>query len=359
MLINRQPLGAPLFWLFPFFIVHFFYFLINGFSSFVMNGYSNVYQTILGFYNIFLVCLGLFFIQNVLRRLDYQSNVVLFTLFSVTFGSNLLYYASVDVLNSHPVSFFVGACILYCIFKFRFERFYSWFFLGAVVGVMALVRTQDLLFAVLPLLFLFVKPISSFINKWCFFAKLCLFYVLGIVLSFVPQMLYWKYNFGSYLGSHYLSQNSGGFDFFSPNVTGVMFNFKTGLLVWTPIHLLFVFGIILLFKRRRSLSYVVLIFYLLQIYFIASWHAWDQGESFGIRMIISTFPLLCIPLAESFTYLRNRFSDRVNYFVSGFLILFTCLSIVGFLLFVQTPFYDTNVGFFEKISRELNIFEVD
>ena len=97
----------------------------------------------------------------------------------------------------------------------------------------------------------------------------------------------------------------------SPHVLGVLFSADHGLLVWTPIVILAIVGLIIRSKQIGDLARYSLIVFVIFTYVVASHVYWDGVASFGNRFFISFTPVFTVGLAgalESFNRIwrRNR-----------------------------------------------------
>lgn len=320
-IFNWLPIGASISWLPAFVIADM---LVNGlhqvYPSFPNNGYSDIYQIIVGLENVLFVSIGVIMIYRLLTNY-FNPFISVLTVILALFGTNLLFYGGVDVINSHPASFLLSSLYLFFWIKTRKKRKKKeWILLGFLLGFMTMVRTQDAVFGSL-LLFDFI------FQKEPLHKKVLYMMITGttFLITFFPQMLMWKYVFGNYFVSPYFL---GGFNFFHPRILEVLFNARTGLFIWTPLYILCFVGLFII--RRRFFPLIVVS--LLQLYLIMSWSGWDQGASFGIRMIITGLPYLSFGLAAVLSKLKLLLRPALFYTVYAGFIVYNVMSIFIFLL---------------------------
>jgi hypothetical protein len=110
----------------------------------------------------------------------------------------------------------------------------------------------------------------------------------------LPQLLYWHYATGHFFFNSYVEE---GFYFSEPHVIKALFGFRKGWLIYTPIMLLSLIGIWLIYKTKKSYFYSILIFTSIYIYVAFSWWCWWYGGSYGQRVMIDIYPILALPLA--------------------------------------------------------------
>lgn len=259
---NKYSIGPAILWSPGFLFVHA---IVRG------TGYELPYQLAVGFMSVCYALIGLLLLYRFVQ---------LPALVAIAGASNLLFYGSVDTVNSHALSFF--AVCLYLSFLYAKQK--NWFLIGACLSLITLIRPQDIILAILCFSFartLLAKQGES-LKK----------FVLGFFVVFSFQLFTWYATTGSFT-SPYLT-GSEGFDFLHPHILEVLFSPQNGLFLWTPIVLLGLLGL-----RNKLMIFVVL----LQMYFVASWSSWNQGASFSGRMFVSVLPLIGIGLSNLFSKL--------------------------------------------------------
>ncbi len=258
---NKHPIGAPLFWLPWYAQAHT---IIGG------TGYEFLYQLLAGFLSVLAALSGLILLYRLLARVFSQTASALAAI-SIALTTNLLFYGSIDPVNSHAISFFAVTVFL----SFLYSKHISPFLTGCALGFCALVRPQD---AVLGLLAL---------------PKYTKMFFLGAVLTFSVQLLAWYALYGTPWRSPYLTGGES-FTWWSPNFFNVLFSPTNGLFLWTPITLLATLGFIF-WKDKRRVWFLAL--FILQVTIVGSWSIWWQGASYSGRMLVSTLPVLAFGLS--------------------------------------------------------------
>ncbi len=335
------PFGVSLGWL-PFFaigdgiarIAHF----LN--KTVVLNGYSDIYQISVGIGNILYMLGGLYAVYLLLKKY-FSEKVAVITTALLFFTTDLFYYGSWDVINSHPFSFFLSSILVYFFFcKFTY-KWNQWILLGALIGGLILTRTQEVVFGI----FLLGALLKYWLtDKEVIFKKLQnliifgLLGFLGVVLITFPQLLLLQYVYHGLFNSPYVLQ--GSFHFLTPQLLGVLINSKTGLLFTSPSVVVGVIGLILLAKQKKYIGVTGLALFLLEYYVIASWLFWDQAASYGIRMLIATLPIVALGLGYVIKNTAKRFSYKLAYVVGVLLFFFNVAMIVRFEFFVKTVTID-------------------
>lgn len=351
---NKYNIGAPLSWAPSFLLADVISSFLNIFHKTPILGYSDIYQVSVGLSNVLFVAVGVIVIFIFLQR-KFDSKISFLATSTLLFATNLFYYGALDVINSHPISFLVSSTFMVCFFKTRDQKSYKrYIILGILIGFLGLIRTQDLIFISIVFfedaLLLFEKE-----TKWNEILLKNFLMLSFIFIAFSPQFFAWKAIFGSYSADPYISSGEH-FDFTRPHILELLTNSKNGVLFTSPVLLIaayFLFKKTFLDKNYKknkdwpiyltSLSIILLEFYL-----IACWSGWTQGESYGIRMLISVFPFFAFGLASFYQLLLKKPGKLISYAI---LLLFSFLnlgSIFYFLLIGQSP---TFIG--DKNSQQL------
>jgi hypothetical protein len=345
---NKYPIGAPLAWLGFFALADILTVILSLFGMFSRNGYADLYQIIVGFGNIFFVVSGVWILYKLLQVYK-QSKLIILTVLTMLFGTNLFYYASIDVINSHPFSFFVSSVYFYFWYNtFKTKTTKDWLLLGGLLGLLTLTRNQDFVLGslLIPELYVLMKSHThSLYNK--FFALFGLFVVFSLML--LPQILVWNNLYGSVQNIPYLTGNQA-FDFLHPHLLGVFVNFDTGLLFYTPVFVLSLFGTGVLFKMNRYIALCLILPFLLQYLLIASWSGWHQGESYGMRMFLSLIPLFTLGLYQLVLTAKKYMSLSKIYAICGMFVLYNICLIFVYQIFLQGQTIDMG-----KITQERSL----
>lgn len=144
---------------------------------------------------------------------------------------------------------------------------------------------------------------------------------IGIGMAFIfalPQMIYWHSETGSFIYDSYKNP-AVGLDLFSPYILNVLFSFKKGWLLYTPVMGFSVVGLFVLYKRNRAVFVPVIVYCVVAFYLLASWTEWWYGASYSIRPVITLYPLLLIAMGYFFVWLNEQrvFVKAVIWIVTG------------------------------------------
>jgi hypothetical protein len=333
----------------PFFAIGHF---VAKLSDYPADGFSLPYQIAISLGGVLIVFLGGWFTRLVLLRY-FKENAVAISILILLVGTNYYQYASFDYTSPHTYLFFLMALLFWVTIKFYEDPdFKKAALLGIICGLAALMRPTDAIFIFIPLFWKIADRKSHFIwlsKQWKYIL------VSGLVMGSIGfiQLAYWKYAAGTWLEYSYEDQ---GFSFLSPHFPNVLFSYRKGWFIYTPLMLISVFGLIPLFKKWKNLFWPILILFAFHLWIVASWDIWWYGGGWGQRAMIDIYPALAFPIAAAFQY---AFSKKILTPIS--------LAITGFGIFlnlfmthqgaIDTEY--TSETFFKKVFLNWNIKETD
>ena len=278
------------------------------------------------------LAIGLYCLRKILRNY-FKDTVVSITLVAVALGTNLYFYSVNEPGMSHAFNFCLFAVFLFLLIRFLGNPNYlSAALLGLSGGMIVLVRPSNGIILVLILLWEigtwkgFVQRIRFLVSSYPKFILMAVCFLIMLI----PQILYWKYTTGHYL---FYSYNDEGFFFNDPQFINGLFSYRKGWLVYTPVMIFALAGLVVTIFTRRSMFYSILVFTLLNLYIVFSWWCWWYGGSFGQRSMIDSYAILALPFA-AFT---EWISGKKWYLRSAFLII--CAFFIFLNLFQTRQYY--------------------
>jgi hypothetical protein len=290
-------------------------------------GWSYAYSAGIVVSGIFYLCLGLFFVKETLKRW-FKPETALATVAVIFLGTNLFYYSTQEPGMSHVYSFCLFAGFLYL--TPRFLKGFQWkttLLMGLITGLILLIRPTNLIILLVLLGYEVYSPgelrrrIGELLLRW----KDVLI-ILGVtVLLIVPQLLYWKYAFGSWLTYSYGDE---GFIYWNrPRILQVLFSHQNGWFMYSPVMLLAMVGIGAGLRKRKLSAPVQLLILALATYTFASWWAWWFGGAFGHRCYVEFYALLAWPLAWTISQLLHSRRRALRMAMVGALLGFIYLNL--------------------------------
>ncbi|MFT7344731.1 MAG: hypothetical protein ACI9XP_001319 [Lentimonas sp.] len=292
--VNKYPCGTAILQL-PFF-AHAL--LTNDLDNNKEDGYQRPFQRAALYSAIFYLFLILYFLRKILLLYDIKRWVIFYCQALLVLATSLTHYANVDAGFSHVYSLFAITLFVYTTKLFFDRREIRYFILSfALLGLIFNIRNPNILIVLLvPFLAgskenLFNGFRSLFAQKKAVFIGVILF--LAIVSI---QLISWYLQVGSFLVYSYQGE---GFDYLlEPKIYDVLFSYRKGLFVYTPVLLIMTLSIIwFAIKRQYYLLYSWLFLFLGITYLISSWHSWYYGCAFGMRVYIDFYIVFIIPFA--------------------------------------------------------------
>ncbi len=259
------------------------------------------------------------------RRFASPASALAATLLVVLAG-NPIYYLTVEPSMSHPLSMFAGAAFIQVWLASRGRpRWRDRLRLGALAGLMALIRPQDGLFLILPV----AGELLATGRAWLERLGAILTMAAAAALVFLPQLVTWKLLNGGWLSSGYGREFDVLFHWPWARLLPVLVSAQRGLFTWHPIFLVALIGLLWLARRDRRLALLAFAGFAVQWLVVASWHQWTQGDAFGGRMFIVCAPIFVLGLAALLDAARRYWPWR-RLLAGG-----AVLVLLNFLLLIQ------------------------
>lgn len=314
----------------PFFFIGHLY-AVN--SEYDAGGYSVPYKFALQLSTLFYLIIGLLFLRKSLVRY-FSEEVSALSIFLVFFATNLHFYSTHEATMSHAYSFSLIAIFVWLtIVWYEKPIVKNTIFIGLLSGLIVLVRPTNIL-VLLFFAFWDVKNTSDFKNRLILFTRKfgqVFLMALFALLVWLPQLLYWKMQTGSFF---YFSYGDEQFFFNNPQIINGLFSYRKGWLLYTPIMFFALLGIFFLRNKLKAFFLPILIFTVLNIYVILSWWSWWYGGSFGLRAFIDSYALLIFPLAAIIAFFFNKKKKMIKIMILVLSVLF-----IGHGIFQTQQYY--------------------
>lgn len=285
-----------------------FFFLAHGYSLLAgeATGYSLSYAWCLALGAVCYAGISLFVMRKTLLKF-FSDAAVAVSVFCVLLGTNFFYYSAYEGLMSHVYAFFAFTLVLWFTIRFfELPRAGTGIALGFFAGLAAVIRPNDILIPLVPVLY-GINSIAAVRNRVSFLRIHFTTVIMSVIAFALPcllQMWYWKTVTGHWI---YYSYQGEPFYFNDPQFLNTLFSYRKGWLLYTPVMVFAVCGFLFLFRVAGKLASPILVFFLINLYVLASWWCWWYGGSFGNRAFIECYALMIFPLAAFFeTAFRNR-----------------------------------------------------
>ncbi len=289
------------------------FYLIGQIQAYITNeptdGFSSPYSFWLLFSSLFYVIIGFYYLRKVLLKY-FSDGIVSLTIASIFFGTNLLYYTTLNAPMPHSYLFSLFSIFIYYTIKWHEKiNIKNSIIIGILLGLISLIRPSSTIIIIF-FIFYSITTRASLINKTkLFLNKRKYLMIIGIIsfIIWIPQLIYWKYTTGDYF---FFSYQNERFFFNNPQIIKGLFGFRKGWFIYTPLMFFAVTSIFLLLKKQKEFFLPIIIFTILNIYIILSWWCWWYGGTFGHRAFVESYAILSIPFALLLSYgiKQNRFT---------------------------------------------------
>jgi len=322
----------------PFFVVGHLAAHLNGTPA---DGYSWPYQMAMVIGALFWLFFGAYLFVRFLMTRQLGLGAEKWAVMALLFATGLFYYTIAEPTMSHIYSFAMVCAALYLAQRYFAEgRMKHFLLLAIAMGLIVLIRPVNGLFALaLPVAaadsaqFRSRLPGRGNIWHWVLAA------VLFLAVCAIQPLIYWLQTGSPWVWSY----DEEGFNFARPEVMNVLFSFRKGLFVYTPVAALGLLGIFWHLRRNRFQAGLVLVFLVLITWVISSWWMWYYGGSFGMRPYLEFMPLFVIGVM----WLWQAGEKWVRR------LLMTILSVLMFVNVVQSFQYNQSILLWDGMTREI------
>jgi hypothetical protein len=295
-LVSRTPCGLAILWTPVIIVAHAGTLVARGLGAPVAaDGFSMPYQAAVTLASFFFGVVALLLAEAFVRRL-YGPAVAFLVAFALWAGTPLAFYSVVMPLPHSASALAVAVFLIVWLRHRESTHDRDWLRLGFLGGLMALVRIQDGVLVVIPLLDLLLSRRPGRLRQVTAF-------LVGPGLAGALQALVWARLFGPDFLREAAGVNLFG-GVFHP--VEILFSPHHGVFTWTPLWLLGAIGWLLLLRRDPRLGALVLLSFTLVVFVNASIEDWWGGISFGHRRFLGLTLLFGLGLGELFDFLGRR-----------------------------------------------------
>ena len=260
------------------------------------------------------LCYGLFgcWFMYRLCALSYERRLAAAAVSLIVAGSFMLWYLVKEPSMTHATSMALVAGFAWMWAKTRERRSaLQWCGLGALAGLMTLVRWQNALFTILPAW----DAARLLAEAWrrsdrravIEVLKNGLLFTAAATLIFVPQLAAWRAIYGTWFA---VSPLGPQINFADPRISDILWSSRNGLLSTSPVLYVSALGLIGVAWVRPALGVPALLAVALMTYFNACIQDWWGSSSFGGRRFDGIVPFFCLGLAQalaaSIAFLRRH-----------------------------------------------------
>ena len=303
--VNRYFVGTAVLQA-PFFLIARVWANLGGYPD---DGFSRPFPLMITLAGLFYLWLGLWALNHMLRRMEINEWSRGLVIILLAFGTHLFNYSIVDPGMSHVYSFAMVSLFLLLGHRFfhgnissegsvplSFSECKSVLLSMAIVfGLICLIRPVNgiAIFALPVVAGSFRDLITGLKRLNNSYAVLGLCVVVYACIAGIQPLLY-KFQTGQFWVASYGDE---GFNWTDPHMLDILFSYKKGLFVYTPMLFIGLFGLVFVWRKERFQALSFIAFLILVTYVLSSWWSWWYGGSFSSRPFVEYIPVLAIPLA--------------------------------------------------------------
>jgi len=323
----------------PFFLAAHACALILGYPA---DGYSRPYQLMPTIAALFYLFLGLWFLNKLVKTYNISAKSRVIMMLCCVFGTNLFYYSVGEPGLSHVYSFaFINMLAYYMRLYFTKGNMRFIIYSAAICGIIFLIRPVNMI--ILPGLLVLAGDFQQLKQKIMLLKQkiipllIAVFCFLAIVSI---QMILFKLQTGKYWIFTYGNE---GFHFLKPEIINILFSYKKGLFLYTPMYLVSLTGIYFLYKKQKLSGILLMVFLFLFTYVVSSWWNWWYGGSFSSRVYVDILAFFMLPLA----FLIDAVKSKIRK-----ILLILCLFLLVSICQIQTFQYRYYKIHWEDMTKE-------
>lgn len=301
-LADKYPVGVAILQS-PFFLAGHLY--TKQTQMYEADGFSRPYQVMCFFSTMFYVVIGLWFLQKTLVQY-YSPSVSAITIILIGLGTNLLFFTSIFSAMSHGYQFFAVSMLIYFTNElYKLPNKLNGLLMGMSLGLIAIIRTQDLILGLIPLLW-GVNSIQTIKLRGQFIfnhLKIFIFSILAFILTISVQLIYYKYISGQWLYFSYVGET---FNWAHPQIINGLFDARNGWFLYTPLMLPVIISLVLKTKNREVWILPLGLIFCIHVYISYSWWCWYYIAGMGSRPMVDIYPILAFALAGLISWILTK-----------------------------------------------------
>lgn len=245
---NHWTPGSALFWFVPYAAGHLLARAVPFFQNFPANGFSLPYVLAVITATALAGLFALLVAAAIARRYAAPRGVIPAAI-GIWFGTPLLWYSLRNPIMPHAVSALAVALVVWLALGWRESADSARLFAtGLAAGFAFVVRPQDLVFAVVPLLLLPLRELAGL--RWRLLS-----YPAGVSLAVAPLLVASHFIYGTPLGFAGGSSDARPFASFERVwLWEPLFSWYHGLFTWAPFLLVAVAGLIVLIRSDARMA---------------------------------------------------------------------------------------------------------
>ena len=272
------------------------------------DGFSTPYQVGIVVNSILFFMVGFWYFRKVLLHF-FSDGITAMVLVLIYFGTNYYSYANWSSEMSHNYLFTFYALIIWNTIQWhKHFKMKNMVALALLIGLATLARPTELISALIPFLW-GVDSKKTFIErihvlKTTYRKQIVVFIIIMAAIGSL-QIIYWKIYSGNFIYYSYVNPGEG-FEFLSPYIFKVLFSFRKGWFIYTPVMMFAVAGFWVLYKYNKKIFYSLFIFFALNLYIVSSWSCWWYAQSMSQRALVQSYAVMGIPLGYFIRWVMGK-----------------------------------------------------
>jgi predicted tellurium resistance membrane protein TerC len=334
-LVNVYPTGIAVCWL-PFFLAGH---AMAAIGNYPQDGLSYPYQLMIVLSGLFYAILGMILLRKLLLNF-FNDKLTAVLLLLLGFGTNLFHYATYDNTMPHIIIFVFDTLILLLTVSWHKQpKRRTAFFIGLLIALVTICRPSEIVWILVPL-FWNVDSFRALKEKIIFLREHfshVLLLVTGMILLGSVQLFYWKYASGHWFFYNHME----GFDFLRPFTRKVLFSYKKGWLLYTPMMIFAIAGFVALYRKNKKIFFPLFLFFFFNLWVISAWECWWYGGSFGQRPFVQSYCLMAIPFGYFLESLKKKITQLIFGIVAGAFVLLNLFQVWQLVHGILDPYLMT------------------
>lgn len=337
--VYKYSIGMAILFL-PFFLIGHLIALVGGWPA---DGYSAPYHHAIFLGGLIYTLLGFGILRRMLLRW-FPDLAVAVAMVITVLGTNLAVMMKVSPAMPHCYLLGVYAIILWLTARWHEKpRTITAVALACTCSITILSRPSEIVCLLIPLLW-GVSSIATLKEKWKLIWKTKWQWILAGCVAAIPvalQILLWKATADEwiYYSYHYPEEMR----LVSPFFSEFLFSYRKGWLLYTPIMLFGIAGFFFL-RKQKTVFAALLVFFVINLWFVSSWTVWWYAESFGSRAILQSYAVMLFPLTALLAW---AYAKRIR----GILVSIPLVLLFAFNLF-QTWQFEHGVIDASRMTKE-------
>jgi hypothetical protein len=333
--VMKYPMGMAILYL-PFFFIGWLFASMLGYP---VDGFSVPFQVSVAFGMILYAIAGLRFLRKVLLRF-FSEGITSLTMVLIVLGTNYFQLSVYDSAMPHNALFVIFILILWLTIRWHEEPKGKFLIpLGILAGLAVIIRPTAGLILLVPMLWGIHDRESwkakRILLKTHYRQVIAAAAYFAVVVFF--QLAYWKMRSGSYF--YYSYDPKEHLEWIGPYLGQVLFSFRKGWLIYTPLMIFAIIGFYQLAEKRRDIFFATFFLFFVYLLFVASWPTWWYGGSLGQRAMMETCAILALPLGFFFDFIRKKTLSLCLfvYSVTIFFVLLNLFQTWQYMNFILVP----------------------